>query len=119
MKRMIDKILRQYGTPARVHHGSEVVSLRIFFQPSMSKSWDSMNPIVTPLGQLPGGQYLYIGPAEQEVAQGDLIYVDGSGYVVRRAETYYYGNGPVYRWALCVRKGSDEKWNLNPLQPQS
>lgn len=114
MKPMIDKILRQYGTPAQLHHGEQVVSLRIFFQPSMSKSWDSMNPIVTPLGQLPGGQYLYIGPAEQAVAQGDLVYVGGSGYVVRRAETYYYGNGPVYRWALCVRKGSDDKWNSIP-----
>ena len=119
MKRMIDKVLRQYGTPVQVRHGAETVSLRAFFQPSMSKSWDSMNPIVTPLGQLPGGQYLYIGPTEQEVAQGDLIYVAGSGYVIRRAEIYYYGNGPVYRCALCVRKGSDEKWNSNPLQPQS
>lgn len=114
MKRMIDKILRQYGTPAKLHHGEEVVSLRIFFQPSMSKSWDSMNPIVTPLGQLPGGQYLYIGPADQDVAQGDLVYVDAGGYVVRRAETYYYGDGPAYRWALCVRKGSDKKWNSIP-----
>ena len=88
MKRMIDKVLRQYGTPVQVQHGAETVSLRAFFQPSMSKSWDSMNPIVTPLGQLPGGQYLYIGPTEQEVAQGDLIYVAGSGGAVRRAGIY-------------------------------
>ena len=80
----------------------------------MSKSWDSMNPIVTPLGQLPGGQYLYIGPAEQPIAQGDQVYVDDQGYVMRRVETYLDRNGPVYRWALCVRKGGVDKWGVIP-----
>ena len=77
MKRMIDQILRQYGVSAEVEHEGKVVRLRIFFQPSMSKSWDSMNPIVTPLGQLPGGQYLYIGPADQPIGQGDQVTVGG------------------------------------------
>ena len=111
MKRMIDKILRQYGTPAQVHHGAQVASLRIFFQPSMSKSWDSMNPIVTPLGQLPGGQYLYIGPADQPLTQGDILKVGQSFYVIRRPETYLDRKGPVYQWALCVRKGGDKPWD--------
>ena len=64
MRRMIGKILRIYGVPAMVTHGEVVSQVKVFFQPSASKSWDSMNPIVGPLGQLPGGQYLYIGPAE-------------------------------------------------------
>ena len=110
MRQMINKILKQYGTAAVLEHGGKHISLRIFFQPSMSKSWDSMNPIVTPLGQLPGGQYLYIGPAEQPISQGDLVLVEGGSYVVRRAETYLDRKGPVYQWALCVRKGRDEPW---------
>lgn len=110
MRRMINKILKQYGTAAVLEHEGKQIRLRIFFQPSMSKSWDSMNPIVTPLGQLPGGQYLYIGPAEQPIRQGDLVMVDGNSFVIRRAETYLDRKGPVYQWALCVRKGSDEPW---------
>lgn len=112
MKRMITKILKQYGVPAVLEHGGESVSLRIFFQPSMSKSWDSMNPIVTPLGQLPGGQYLYIGPADQPIEQGDQVTVGGKHYIMRRAETYLDRNGPIYQWALCVRKGSEESWEV-------
>lgn len=112
MRRMIGKILKQYGISAVVEHEGKAVPVRIFFQPSMSKSWDSMNPIVTPLGQLPGGQYLYIGPAEQPIAQGDLVRVASGSYVVRRAETYLDQTGPIYQWALCVRKGGDVPWEM-------
>ena len=111
MRQMIDRILKQYGIAAVLEHGGKEIALRIFFQPSMSKSWDSMNPIVTPLGQLPGGQYLYIGPAAQTIDQGDLVKVAGKSYVVRRAETYLNRSGPVYQWALCVRKGGDKPWD--------
>lgn len=114
MRRMFGKILKQYGVEAVLEHDGKEIPLRIFFQPSMSKSWDSMNPIVTPLGQLPGGQYLYIGPAEQPISQGDLVRVSSGSYVIRRAETYLDHNGPVYQWALCVRKGSDLQWDLIP-----
>ena len=112
MRRTIDRVLKKYGVEAVLEHEGKEIRLRIFFQPSMSKSWDSMNPIVTPLGQLPGGQYLYIGPAGQPISQGDLVRVGGSSYVIRRPETYMDRNGPVYQWALCVRKGSDKPWEL-------
>ena len=114
MQRMFAKILKQYGVAAVLEHGEKKIPLRIFFQPSMSKSWDSMNPIVTPLGQLPGGQYLYIGPAEQPISQGDLVHVSSGSFCIRRAETYLDRNGPVYQWALCVRKGSDQSWDSIP-----
>lgn len=114
MKRMITRVLKQYGVPAVLEHGEEKVLLRIFFQPSMSKSWDSMNPIVTPLGQLPGGQYLYIGPADQPISQADQVSVGGQDYIMRRVETYLDSEGPVYRWALCVRKGGEDKWGVIP-----
>lgn len=111
MRRMMDRALKRYGVAAVLEHDGKNIPLRIFFQPSMSKSWDSMNPIVTPLGQLPGGQYLYIGPAEQPISQGDVVQVSAGSYVIRRAETYLDRNGPVYQWALCVRKGSDKRWD--------
>lgn len=114
MGALISRILQKYGVTAVLEHGGESVELRIFFQPSMSKSWDSMNPIVTPLGQLPGGQYLYIGPAEQEIAQGDQVSVGGNDYILRRVEVYLDRDGPIYRWALCVRKGGEDDWGVIP-----
>lgn len=112
MRQIFKRVLKKYGVPAVVEHEGERVSLRIFFQPSMSKSWDSMNPIVTPLGQLPGGQYLYIGPADQPISQGDQVCVGEQRYIMRRVETYLDSNGPIYRWALCVRKGDEDRWGV-------
>ena len=106
MRRMIGKILKCYGVSAT----GEGHPVRIFFQPSGSKSWQSMDPIVTPLGRIPGGQYLYIGPAEQEVRLEDTVVVGTGEYVVRRAEAYEDDQGPVYWWALCVKKGGADTW---------
>lgn len=106
MRRMIGKILNYYGIPAVVR-GNRV---KIFFQPSGSKSWQSMEPIVSPLGQIPGGQYLYIGPAEQRIEAGDEVSVGGGEYLVRRAEAYQDSSGPVYWWGLCVKKGGADTW---------
>lgn len=114
MQGLISRILQKYGVPAVLEHEGKSVELRIFFQPSMSKSWDSMDPIVTPLGQLPGGQYLYIGPAEQQISQGDRVSVGGNDYILRRVEVYLDHNGPIYRWGLCARKGGEDTWGTIP-----
>ncbi len=110
MRKMMSKLLRKYGIWATVHHGYRDWRVKIFFQPSGSKSWQSMEPIVTPLGQLPGGQYLYIGPAELEISAGDPVTVGDETYFLRRAEVYRDDRGPVYRWGLCVRKGGEDTW---------
>lgn len=110
MRRMIEKILNCYGTAATVCHNGEEGTVRCFFQPSTSKSWQAMDPMVTPLGQIPGGQYLYIGPAGQAVAAGDTMTVADCRYLVRRAEAYRDRNEIVYWWALCAKKGGDDTW---------
>ena len=110
MKTVIDRLLERFGLDATVN-GNPV---RIFFQFSNSKSWDSMNPIITPVGQIPGGQYLYIGPAEVEIAAGDELRVNNTPYIMRRCEVYQTQEGPIYRWALCALKGKEVKWGYRP-----
>ena len=60
MRRMMDKVLQRYGIQAQVEHEGRTEAVRIFFQPSTSKSWQNMEPVMGPLGKVPGGQYLYI-----------------------------------------------------------
>lgn len=110
MRRTMDKILHSYGVPAVVVHNNEEKQVRIFFQPSTSRTWKSMEPVVSPLGQIPGGQYLYIGPAEQEIAQEDEVRVAGDVYILRRAEAFRDRNGLIYWWGLCVQKGGEDTW---------
>lgn len=64
----------------------------------------------TPLGEIPRGQYVYIGPADTAVVDGDTLLVGESSYVFRRVEPYYYGEEAIYLWGLCVEKGVNDTW---------
>lgn len=110
MRRMVDKIFNQYGTDLILTSGGETKALRGFFRAVNSRSWQSMEAVTTPLGEISRGQYSYIGPAEVVVAEGDTLTLDGRAYLFRRVEPYYYGNEIVYYWGLCMEKGGNQTW---------
>lgn len=110
MRRMVDKIMRQYGTDVTLCHGEEQETVRAFFRAVNSRSWQSMEHVAMPLGEFSQGQYTYIGPADAVVSQGDTLVLGEKQYLFRRAESYYYGNQPVYHWGLCVEKGVEDTW---------
>ena len=110
MRKMADGIFRQYGTKMQLTSGEAVKQVRGFFQPVRSKSVQSMVNSATPLGEIPRGQYVYMGPAEAEAAIGDRLAVMGKEYLFRRVEPYYYGDEIVYIWGLCVEKGVNDTW---------
>ena len=110
MRGMVDRILKQYGTDMTVKTGGKICRVRGFFQPVRSKSWQNMVSLDTPLGEVPRGQYVYIGPARVPVRDGDVLTVGDASYVFRRVEPYRYGNEQVYLWGLCVEKGVNDTW---------
>lgn len=110
MRKMVDKILKQYGTAMTVSSESGSVDVKGFFQPVRAKSWQNTVEFHTPLGEIPRGQYVYIGPADTAVAEGDTLTVGNRDYLFRRAEPFYYGDQAVYLWGLCMEKGGDDKW---------
>lgn len=70
MQRMVEKILNTYGTAVTLHHGGTDYELRAFFQPVRSKSWQYLEGNYSPLGEIPRGQYVYIGPVEPAAEAG-------------------------------------------------
>ena len=110
MRKMATGIFRQYGTAMTVTNEAGEQNLQGFFQPVRSKSWQSMVNTATPLGEIPRGQYVYMGPAEVAVAIGDRLTLQGKTYLFRRVEPYYYGDEVVYIWGLCVEKGVNGTW---------
>jgi len=109
MRAIVDSLLERFGVEAVV----KGVHTKILLQFSNSKSWDSMNPIITPVGQLPSGQYLYIGPGELEIRAGDEVVVGNQAYIMRRCEAYQCAEGAAYRWALCALKGKEDQWGYH------
>ena len=103
-------IMQRYGIPLTLCRGTESWPVRAFFQPVRSKSWDYSDSNYSPLGEIPRGRYIYIGPAEPEAAAGDTIRMGEKAYLVRRSEVICDHQGPAYCWGLCLEKGGEDDW---------
>ena len=108
MRQMIGKILNTYGVS--ITRKQEGATYRGFFQPVRSKSWQYLEGNYSPLGEVPRGQYVYIGPVEQQLSVGETLEVGGKDYMVRRLEPVYYGEEVAYLWGMCVEKGGEDTW---------
>ena len=110
MRQMVEKILNTYGSAVTLSHEGQSRQVRAFFQPVRSKSWSYLSGEYSPLGEVPRGQYVYIGPVEPEAAVGDTVTVEGRSYWLRRSELILDRSGPVYCWGMCVEKGGEDTW---------
>ena len=110
MRKMVSKLIGQYGTDMTLTSGENVMTVRAFFRAVNSKSWQSMEIEATLLGEISRGQYAYIGPVDVAVREGDTLGLGEKTYLFRRVEPYYYGNEAIYNWGLCVEKGVNDTW---------
>ncbi len=110
MVQKIQHILTLHGTDLTVQSGENTKTVRGFFQAVNSKSWQSMESEASLLGEITRGQYLYLGPADGGLGEGDTLVLGQKQYLLRRVEDYYYGNQAIYQWGLCVEKGVNDIW---------
>ena len=110
MRQMVEKILETYGTAVTLQQGEDAHAIRAFFQPVRSKSWQYLEGKYSPLGEIPRGQYVYLGPVSPKAEAGDTLLVAEKAYWLRRTELVRDGNGPVYCWGICVEKGGEDTW---------
>ena len=108
MQQKIGKILAAYGVS--ITRKAKKITYRGFFQPVRSKSWQYLEGNFSPLGEVPRGQYVYIGPADQLLNVGETLEVGSRDYMVRRLEPVYYGEEIAYYWGMCVEKGGEDNW---------
>ena len=102
--------MAQYGTDMTVTSREETKTVRGFFRAVNSTSWQSIESVATPLGEVTRGQYAYLGPADTAVSEGDTLTVGEREYLFRRVEPYWYQGEAVYLWGLCVEKGVNDTW---------
>ena len=113
MRSFVEKTLARWGTDMVLQHRGESFSLRGLLYYSGSKSWRNMERDFSVLGRIPGGQYVYIGPAQPAAAVGDTLILGEKAYELRRAEQFYFGNVPMYCWGLCAEKGGVPIWETH------
>lgn len=110
MRRMVNRLLKQYGTRIVLFHDGEQVELKGFLQTGGSLSQRSAKRKMSPLGEIPGNQYLYIGPADSPAQPGDILLHNGRKYELWQLETILYCSEPIYHWGLCVEAGGADTW---------
>lgn len=110
MEGAANDILYSFGTDLVLFHEGEIHDVRAFFRPVQSKSWSYLEGEYSPLGEIPRGQYVYIGPVTPRADVGDEIRINFKYYWVRRSELINASSGPMYCWAMCVEKGGEDTW---------
>ena len=110
MRRMVDKILTQFGSDMVLQSGGSTKTVRGLLQAVNSISWQSLESEATLLGEISRGQYTYIGPVATPVREGDTLTLGDKTYLLRRVEPYWYRNQAIYLWGLCVEKGVNDTW---------
>ena len=113
MRGMLEKILSCYGKSLEIHCADGVKCVRAFLQPVTGRA-ENMSAIEnSPLGKREKWQYVYIGPVEPAVEEGDMLECPEGKFLLRRCERVDGIGGPAYRWGMCVRKGAEDTWGLN------
>ena len=110
MRTELERLTSRYGTDMTVTGIFGEVAIRGFFQAVNTKSWQSMESVASPMGAVSRGQYLFLGPMEAVIHEGDALTLGSKSYVFRRVEPYYYEEEAVYLWGLCVEKGVNDTW---------
>ena len=111
----MEPLFTRWGTDMTIVSAEEHKTVRGFFRAVNSKSWQNMESVVSLLGEISRGQYVYLGPADVAVKEGDTLLLGEKSYLFRRVEPYYFGNQPIYQWGLCVEKGVNDTWGTQSL----
>lgn len=110
MQGMLCKLIQRYGASMILMKNGEESSIRAFLQESRSKSTENTHRQFLPVGELPRGRYVYIGPAVPMAEIGDLLIWQDRVFEVRQAEAIVFADQPIYCWGLCVERGGDSVW---------
>ncbi len=102
MRRMVEKLLRQFGEELLV--GGQPA--RGLFQ-SVTGKWEHLARMdVGPIGWERRKRFVYIGPLEPEAREDMVIVRGGKEYLIRAVQEVQ----GAYLWAICVEKGREDTW---------
>lgn len=110
MTKLLLEIFRRYGSEISAFDGKGWTVFHGFLQAVTERGSSHYQKEVSPVGQIPLGTYVYIGPATIPVQEGGLLKKDGQEYRLCRVEAMSGAKGPVYNWGLCVKKGGEDTW---------
>lgn len=105
MREVIARLIQTYGSAVTVVSDGVETQTKAFLQLVTSKSWQNMERMIPSIGEVPRGQFLYLGPPDVPLNAYDRIKSDGRTFLVRRADAILYRSEQIFIWGLCVEGG--------------
>lgn len=108
MRGLVTDLLRRWGGEVEVIFPDSTESERAVLEPTASTSWQNMRRTMRDLGEVPAGQFLYIGPVN--ISGAAFLRRRGRVYLPRRCEEISLGGKVLFYWGLCVPAGEEAAW---------
>lgn len=108
MRELVTQLLRRWGGAVEVFFSEKTETVRAVLEPTASASWQNMRRVMRDLGQVPVGQFLYIGPVD--ISSAAFLRRWGKVYLPRRCEEVSLGGEVLFYWGLCVPAGEEAAW---------
>lgn len=106
----VDREIGRYGSRVTIRQNGEEISTRAFVEPLRYRNKIYIGGEYRTLGMLRREKYLYIGkPAHRLTENSSVIESQGVQYIVKRCETYYVRDTPVYEWAILTPCGEERE----------
>ncbi len=100
----VGKIINRYGCAAAVENSGKLTQTRGFLQPLRYKNNEYADSLRHCAGEKKQGLYLFICTNEATLVPGStVIEIKDCKYIVKRSETYFVSDCPVYKWAVLCR----------------
>jgi len=100
LKTVFERLIKRFGDTVLLGAAEEKTSVRAFLQPVTSLDKRYYKEVVTEVGTVSEMRYLYLGPAEYDVAAFDTLICRSREFEAVSSEVVYGGNEPICCWAL-------------------
>lgn len=105
---LVKETIKRYGNSVVILEDGKTKKAKAFIEPLRYKNRVYVGGKYRLLGVDRDEKYLYVGFAEIPLRElCSVIEMKGSKYIVKRCETYYVKDYPIYVWAILTPYGDD------------
>ena len=108
MRNPVTELLGRWGGMVEVVGTESTEKCCAVLEPVTSTSWQNMRRQMGDLGQIPTGQFLYVGP--KDISGAAFLKRRGKAFLPRRCEEVSLGGQVLFYWGLCVPGGEEAAW---------
>ena len=102
----VSETIKRYGCNVSIENKGFCVKTKAFVEPLRYKNRVYVGGEYHHLGFRKTEKYLYVGCPENKLeANSCVIEMQNNKYIVKRCETYYVKDNPIYVWAILESYG--------------